>query len=129
MKKFFSLSLCFICVLLLGACEKKTSAIILPPTDKIISINITVGENTINHSDKAWISAIITDISASVLTNKESFQDVPRAERYIKIDFKLDTEISTFFAYEDGDKYYIEKPYQGIYKIDRQLFESLQETG
>ena len=34
----------------------------------------------------------------------------------------------TIFAYEDRGKYYLEQPYQGIYKTDRKLFERLNET-
>ena len=47
-------------------------------------------------------------------------------ESYIKIDFRLKTGTSTIFAYEDRGKYYLEQPYQGIYKIDRKLFERLK---
>lgn len=128
MGKFFSLFLSLICVLTLVACGKKADPITLPQTDEIKSIDITVGENTVNHSDKTWISEVIADISGSEPTKKESVQDVPRAESYIKIDFRLETGISTLFAYEDSGKYYLEQPYQGIYKIDSRLFEKLQET-
>ena len=86
------------------------------------------GENTVSHSDKTWISEIIADISSSEPTKKESVQDCPQVESYIKIDFQFETGTSTIFAYEDSGKYYIEQPYQGIYKIDSQLFERLQET-
>ena len=84
--------------------------------------------NTVSHSDKTWISEIIADISSSEPTKKESVQDCPQVESYIKIDFQFETGTSTIFAYEDSGKYYIEQPYQGIYKIDSQLFERLQET-
>ena len=91
-----------------------------------ISIDITFGENTVSHSDKTWISEIIADISSSEPTKKESVQDFPQVESYIKIDFRLETGTSTIFAYEDRGKYYLEQPYQGIYKIDRKLFERLK---
>ena len=71
---------------------------------------------------------ITLPISSSEPTKKESVQDVPQAESYIKIDFQFETGTSTIFAYEDSGKYYIEQPYQGIYKIDSKLFERLQET-
>ena len=129
MKKYVSILLCLACVLTLVACEKKADPITLPQTDKITSIDITVGENTVSHSDKTWISEIIADISSSEPTKKESVQDFPQVESYIKIDFRLETGTSTIFAYEDRGKYYLEQPYQGIYKIDSQLFERLQETG
>ncbi len=128
MKKFISLFLCFTCMLILASCGKKADPIILPGTDDMVSVDITVGEDTISHIDKAWISEIISDISASEPTRKESVQDVPQAENYIKIDLQLATGSSTLFAYEDNGKYYIEQPYQGIYKIDSQLYGRLQES-
>ena len=128
MKKFLSLFLCLTCVLTLVACGKKVAPITLPQTDEITSIDITVGENTVSHSDKTWISEIIANISSSEPTKKESVQDVPQAESYIKIDFQFETGTSTLFAYEDSGKYYVEQPYQGIYKIDSQLYSQLQET-
>ena len=132
MKKFLSLFLFLTCILTLAACGKKAAPITLPQADKITSIDITIAENTVSHSDKTWISEIIADISSSEPTKKESVQDVPQAESYIRIDFRhetgTETETITIFAYEDSGKYYIEQPYQGIYKIDSQLFERLQET-
>lgn len=128
MKKYVSIFLCLACVLTLVACGKKADSITLPQTDEITSIDITVGENTVSHSDKTWISEIIANISSSEPTKKESVQDVPQAESYIKIDFQFETGTSTLFAYEDSGKYYLEQPYQGIYKIDSQLYSRLQEA-
>ena len=121
--KFYKISLYFD-----GRIKYKVAPITLPQTDEITSIDITFGENTVSHSDKTWISEIIADISSSEPTKKESVQDCPQVESYIKIDFQFETGTSTIFAYEDSGKYYIEQPYQGIYKIDSQLFERLQET-
>ena len=128
MKKYVSIFLCLACVLTLVACGKKADPITLPQTDEITSIDITVGENTVSHSDKTWISEIIANISSSEPTKKESVQDVPQAESYIKIDFQFETGTSTLFAYKDSGKYYVEQPYQGIYKIDSQLYSRLQEA-
>ena len=125
MKKYISLFLCFICILALVACEKKADPITLPQIDDITSVDITVGENKVNHTDKAWISEIISDISSSEPTSKQSVQDFPQTESYIKIDFQFETGTSTIFAYEENGKHYIEQPYQGIYKIDSQLYERL----
>mgnify|MGYP000280868282 CR=1 FL=1 len=128
MKKYVSIFLCLACVLTLVACGKKVAPITLPQTDEITSIDITIAENTVSHSDKTWISEIIADISSSEPTKKESVQDFPQVESYIKIDFRYETGTITIFAYEDRGKYYLEQPYQGIYKIERKLFERLNET-
>ena len=128
MKKCLSLFLCLTCILTLAACGKKAAPITLPRADEITSIDITFEENTVSHSDKTWISEIIADISSSKPTKKESVQDVPQVESYIRIDFRHETGTITIFAYEDRGKYYLEQPYQGIYKIERRLFERLKET-
>lgn len=120
--------MCLTCILTLTACGKKAAPITLPQADKITSVDITFAENTVSHSDKTWISEIIADISSSEPTKKESVQDVPQVESYIKIDFRHEKGTITIFAYEDRGKYYLEQPYQGIYKIDRKLFERLKET-
>lgn len=132
MKRFLSLFLCLTCILTLAACGRKAAPITLPRADKITSIDITIAENTVSHSDKTWISEVIADISSSEPTKKESVQDFPQAKSYIKIDFRHETGTETgtitIFAYEDRGKYYLEQPYQGIYKIERKLFEKLKET-
>lgn len=128
MKKYISLFLCLACILTLAACGEKAAPIVLPQTSDIKSVDVTIGENTVNHIDETWISEIVSDISNSEPTNKESIQDVPQVESYIKIDFQFETGTSTIFAYEENGKHYIEQPYQGIYKIDSQLYERLQET-
>lgn len=92
MKKYISLFLCLTCILTLVACGKKAAPIQLPQTSDITSVDVTVGENTTNHSDTAWISEIISDISSSEPTSKQSVQDFPQTESYIKIDFSLKQE-------------------------------------
>lgn len=95
MKKYISLFLCLTCILTLVACGKKAAPIQLPQTSDITSVDVTVGENTTNHSDTAWISEIISDISNSEPTSKQSVQDFPQTESYIKIDFQFETGTST----------------------------------
>ena len=107
MKKYISLFLCLTCILTLVACGKKAAPIQLPQTSDITSVDVTVGENTTNHSDTAWISEIISDISSSEPTSKQSVQDFPQTESYIKIDFQFETGTSTIFAYEENGKHYI----------------------
>ena len=91
MKKYISLFLCLTYILTLVACGKKAAPIQLPQTSDITSVDVTVGENTTNHSDTAWISEIISDISSSEPTSKQSVQDFPQTESYIKIDFQFET--------------------------------------
>ena len=99
----------------------------LPKAGNILSVDVTVAGKTENHLGKFWISNMISNISNAQPTRKESVQDVPQVESYIKIDIQSETGTSTLFAYEDNMKYYIEQPYQGIYEIDSKQYEKLQE--
>ena len=126
MKRFISAALCFICILVLAACGKKADPIVLPHADDIASVDITADGNTVSYSDKTWIHEIISDISAAEPTEKESVQDIPQIENYIKIVLNTATDVSTtLYAYEDTYGFYIEQPYQGIYKTDSELYERL----
>ena len=128
MKKYISLFLYLICILALTACGKKADPIMLPKAGNILSVDVTVEGKTEQHLDEIWISNMISNISNSKSTSKESVQDVPQVENYIKIDIQFETGTSTLFAYKDKGKYYIEQPYQGIYETDSNLYKQLQET-
>ena len=78
MKKILSWFLYITCTLTLVACGKRAAPITLPQADEITSIDITIEENTVSHSDKTWISEVIADISSSEPTKKESVQDFPQ---------------------------------------------------
>ena len=121
MKRFISAALCFICILVLAACGKKQTLF-----DDIASVDITADGNTVSYSDKTWIREIISDISAAEPTGKESVQDIPQTENYIKIVLNTTTGAgTTLYVYEDTCGFYIEQPYQGIYKTDSELYERL----
>ena len=121
MKRFIYAALCFICILVLAACGKKQTLF-----DDIASVDITADGNTVSYSDKTWIREIISDISAAEPTGKESVQDIPKTENYIKIVLNTATGAgATLYAYEDAYGFFIEQPYQGIYKTDSELYERL----
>ena len=125
-KRFVSTALCCICILVLTACEKKADPIVLPRTDEIISVDITADGSTVSCSNKTWIREIISDIFAAEPTGRESVQDVPEAENYIKVVLTTKMNASTtLYVYEDTYGFYIEQPYQGIYKTDSELYERL----
>ena len=106
--------------------RKKADHIVLPRANDITSVDITADGSTVSYSDKTWICKIISDISAAEPTGKESVQDIPQAENYIKVVLITAAEASTtLYVYEDTCEFYIEQPYQGIYKTDSELYERL----
>lgn len=127
MKKCFSVIICVACILTLFACSKKANPIVLPQSSDVVSVDVTVGENTVNCSDKTWIDEVISGLSDSKPTNKQSVQDFPQVDNYIKVELNSQTEKTIVFVYKDKGKFYIEQPYNGIYIIDSDLYKMFQE--
>lgn len=128
MKKYLSMVFVLTCLLALTACGKKADPIVLPEVSDIISIDVTVDENTTNHSDAAWITDVISGVSQAKPTSKQSVNDAPQTETYSRIDIQLKDGTNTLFAFADDGKYYVERPYVGIYEIDAALFEQINRT-
>lgn len=128
MKKYVSVFLFLFCVLATVSCNKKAEPIEVPQNSEVQSIDVSVDEEVIRHTDQTWIGDVLAGVSAAKPTRKQSVQDVPTAERIIKVDIRSEEEITRFFAYEDGGSYYIERPYRGIYKLERSIYEKLQEN-
>lgn len=127
MKKWFSVIICVACILTLFACGKKANPIVLPQSSDVVSVDVTVGENTVNCSDKTWIDEVISGLSDSKPTNRDSVQDFPQVDNYIKVELNSQTEKTTVFVYKDKGKFYIEQPYNGIYIIDSDLYKMFWE--
>ena len=119
--------ICLICIFILAGCVQTASPIRLPNLKKISSIDISFEGNKIHHTDKSWINDVVSGIKHAKATRKESVQDEPKVDEYIKIDIKYSGNTSTLFAYENKKKYYIEQPYQGIYEIDDNLYHKFQQ--
>ncbi|MCI6254230.1 DUF5301 domain-containing protein [Eubacterium coprostanoligenes] len=127
MKKCFSVIICVACILTLFACSKKANPIVLPQSSDVVSVDVIDGENTVNCSDKIWIDEVISGLSDSKPTNKQSVQDFPQVDNYIKVELNSQTEKTTVFVYKDKGKFYIEQPYNGIYIIDSDLYKMFWE--
>ena len=127
MKKCFSVIICVACILTLFACSKKANPIVLPQSSDVVSVDVIDGENTVNSSDKTWIDEVISGLSDSKQTNRESVQDFPQVDNYIKVELNSQTEKTIVFVYKDKGKFYVEQPYNGIYIIDSDLYKMFWE--
>lgn len=128
MKKCFSVIICVVCILSLFACSKKANPIVLPQSSDVVSVDVIDGENTVNCSDKTWIDEVISSLSDSKPTNRESVQDSPHVKDYMRIEINSQTEKTTVFVYKDKGKFYIEQPYNGICIIDEETYNQLKEV-
>lgn len=60
---------------------------------------------------------LLSGIINSVPTIKKSVNDRPYAENYYTLTVNTENEQYTYFIYRNGSRCYIEKPYEGIYKV------------
>ena len=100
----------------------------MPQSSDVVSVDVIDGENTVNCSDKTWIDEMISSLSDSKPTNRESVQDSPHVKDYMRIEINSQTEKTTVFVYKDKGKFYVEQPYNGICIIDAETYNQLKEV-
>ena len=120
--------ICVACILTLFACSKKANPIVLPQSSDVVSVDVIDGENTVNCSDKTWIDEVISGLSDSKPTNRDSVQDSPHVKDYMRIEINSQTEKTIVFVYKDKGKFYVEQPYSGICIIDEETYNQLKEV-
>ena len=132
-KTLFAILVCGALVLGLTGCgSKKEYTLTLPKEENIESVFFEKDNNKKEVKDTEEIKDIIYVLSGSGkgrTTNEESVQDYPvNAEDIIKIEFNLkDEKQSTLFVYKKNGKMYIETPYNGIYRINGNEYNSMEK--
>ncbi len=107
----------------------KANPINVPSASSVVSMTVKknedrkAGELREIASDDA--DSILSHLSEAEPTRKMSVQDSPDANTYYEIAVKTDERTHYFYAYEEGETYYIEIPYEGIYTTDKGLLELL----
>ena len=114
--------------LLMTACSKTEYTLNLPtePT----SITLTKGDDDRTIMTDENIQTVLTMLKGSGrITTDESIQDSPSdTDEQIMIYFAHSPEgTSTLFLYKKADKFYIEQPYNGIYEITAEEYDSLSK--
>ena len=110
--------------------NSRTYNLKLPQREKLESISLEQDTNKKVINDNEKMKDIINILNERERTSKEeSIQDSPvNTSNKVKIDFNFkETGASTLFVYERNNKYYIEQPYNGIYKISMDEYNSIEK--
>ena len=110
--------------------NSRTYNLKLPQLEKLESISLEQDTNKKVINDNEKMKDIINILNERERTSKEeSIQDSPvNTSNNVKIDFNFkETGASTLFVYERNNKYYIEQPYNGIYKISMDEYNSIEK--
>lgn len=98
----------------------------LPSLEKLESINVE--ETKIKEMEQ--MKEILNLLNPEIRTTKEeSIQDSPvNTGEQIKIDFHfIESGTSTLYVYRKNKDFYIEQPYNGIYKITKEEYNRIKE--
>ena len=109
---------------------KKTSYTLnLPSDDSVSSINMEQNDKIVKIDEQEKIKDIMFIINeVKRTTTNKSVQDSPgNVENIIKINIEYgEVNNSTVFIYKRKNKYFIEQPYNGIYRISPDEYNSIE---
>lgn len=115
-------------------CYNKTSkysyALNLPSADSVYNIKLEQKGQKIEINEQDKINELVNVVTGvKRTTNDKSVQDSPiNIDNEIKIDFEFgENKISTVFVYKKKDTYFIEQPYNGIYRISPDEYNSIEK--
>ena len=117
-------------ILYFNKINKYSYTLNIPSDDSVYSINLEQNGKRIEVSEQDKIKDIIYVISeVKRTTTNESIQDSPiNDEKEIKIDFEYEeNKNSTVFVYKKNGKYFVEQPYNGIYRISPDEYNSIEK--
>lgn len=100
----------------------------LPEISDVSSIFLTLNDNEVKLDKEEEITSIITTLMSNGRTTKiESIQDFPvNVSNVITIKiYHKSSGSSTLFVYERKGNYYLEQPYNGIYEISSDEYNSI----
>ena len=120
-KNLFILIVILFLGLLIG-CSNKTYNIELPDKSDIKSITVL---NDISESEFETIFNTLKNKK----TKEDSIQDIPvGVSSYITLKLHTENKEYIIYVYEKWSKYYIEQPYNGIYKISSDEYDILKQV-
>lgn len=110
--------------------NRRTYTLNLPKLEKLESISLKQNEKNVIIDDKEKMQDILYILNgAKRVTKNESVQDVPiniNNEIQIECNF-IETGKSIIFVYNKNNSYYIEQPYNGIYQISGDEYNSIEK--
>lgn len=123
----------FVALIIMGASyqyrDRRTYSLYLPEADELTSITLEQNAEGKVISDYEEMDNIL-DVLNGVkrVSQQESVQDWPvNVENEIVISFYSDRGLSSVFVYKRGWRYYIEQPYNGVYRISEDEYKVIED--
>ena len=107
-------------MLVIAGCSADDKAAEIIDTANIESISVELFDGTSKaYKSNEEIENFVSQINLAEKTNKKSVQDVPDKQLFTTITINDGKEI--LYYYKDGYDFYLEKPYVGIYRVQKEM--------
>lgn len=95
----------------------------------ITNITIKDNEKTFAMNNNEDIKKLLNVIKGSNrITRKQSVSDAPSGEKIIRVDINyIDNNYKRIYAYNYENNYYLESPYEGVYKLSEKDYNLIKK--
>ena len=119
-------------IFVIAGMYRRSYELTLPEQEKLKQITLESGEKRAEITDLEEIKEVIYVLSGGDkgrTTNEESINDAPvNADVLIMVNFYFKEQgVSTLFVYQRGGRYYIEQPYDGVYRISGDEYNAIEK--
>lgn len=127
MKKNIFVVLLVLQFIVLAACGSEQASLRLANRSDIAAVSLYYDSKSETITDSKEIDRLFAELSAVSNKVKESYNDIPTTDGYLKIVFKLTEERSTepVYVFKDDAGFYVEQAYNGIFSIDEECYSTL----
>ena len=105
----------------------KAGPITYPTQKSTLKIMLGKNDNYFIDTDLSNYDVFVQYMSSAKTTRRKSVNDAPNVETYYTLSFETTTTEFRYYIYNDGLQIYIEKPYEGIYRVDPELYYFISE--
>ena len=105
----------------------KAAAINTPEKESVAAITIVRNDGSSVDIAKAEHERLLQTIAKAQSTRKMSINDHPSEKEYYTIKAYTPGKEFYYYAYTGGSEAYIEIPYEGVYKTDKQFLASIED--
>lgn len=97
----------------------------VPKAGDINSISVSFNQSDFCNLSGEESKNLLTLLSSIKSSVHSSVNDTPYVDAYYTINMEGNNSHYTFYIYELGSSYYVEQPYNGRYKIKKNLYDSI----
>lgn len=117
-------------LLLFAACAPKAGPLTLPDADAVTEVRLEYEGGSVTRTGPGWIKLLLESMAAAQPTRKATVQDIPDQEDMAAVHFVLeDGSEQTVFVYPEKEKWYIERPYEGVYETTQDMWVMVTDLG